>query len=260
MELTLYQVDAFTNRVFGGNPAAICLLDDWLDDTLLQSIALENNLSETAYLVPADGHYDLRWFTPAAEIDLCGHATLASAYVIFEFVNPKSRKVEFETKSGRLGVAREGDVLTMDFPSRPPKPIPPSEEIDRILGVTSTELLQSRDILVVLENEEQVRALRPDLMALSQRDDIFAVIVTAPGRSCDFVSRFFAPREGIPEDPVTGSAHCTLIPYWSKRLGKKELLAHQVSARGGELYCVDRGERVWIGGKAALYMKGTIRF
>jgi len=245
--------------VFSGNPAGVCLLDAWLDDAVLQSIAAENNLSETAFLVPAGDRYELRWFTPTVEVDLCGHATLASGFVVFEYVNRSATRAEFESKSGRLAVERKGDLLTLDFPSRPPAPCPAPEGLAAALSVaTVEETLRSRDMVVVVADEDQVRALKPD-MAVIARLDCFAVCVTAPGRDCDFVSRFFAPREGIPEDPVTGSAHCSLVPYWSRRLGKKELHARQVSPRGGELFCVDRGDRVSIGGRAAAFLSGTIK-
>jgi len=258
MDIRFYQIDAFTNRVFAGNPAGVCFLDRWLEDPILQSIAAENNVSETAFLVPADNHYELRWFTPKVEVDLCGHATLASAFAVFEYVNPQAQQVDFQTKSGPLSVKRRNDLLLMDFPSRPPEPCSPPDLLDEILGIPPVKTFQARDLLAVFENEEQVRNLQPDMERLASLDT-FAVIVTAPGRNSDFVSRFFAPKVGIPEDPVTGSAHCTLIPYWSKRLGKKELHALQLSERGGELFCVDQGDRVSIGGKAVAFLSGTIR-
>jgi PhzF family phenazine biosynthesis protein len=260
MEIPFYQIDAFTSRVFAGNPAGVCLLDAWPEDGLLQSIAAENNLSETAFLVArADGSYDLRWFTPKMEVDLCGHATLASAYLIFDSVSPSTSAAVFHTKSGMLSVARQGDLLVMDFPTRPPEPVEPPTNLAGILGLGLLEVLaSSRDLFVVLEKEDQVRRVAPDLAAVAALDDYLGLIITARGESADFVSRFFAPRAGIPEDPVTGSAHCTLVPYWSKRLGKKRLHALQVSARGGELFCVDEGARVLIGGKAATYLTGKI--
>ena len=258
MDIRYYHINAFTDRVFAGNPAGVCFLEAWIDDKILQSIAAENNLSETAFLVHAGNHYELRWFSPGMEIDLCGHATLASAFAVFEYVDPESSQVEFQTKSGRLSVRRQGELLMMDFPARPPQPCKAPENIDEILGIPPEETRSARDLLAVYEDEDQIRRLKPDMAGVAALD-YFAVIVTAPGENCDFVSRFFAPGAGIPEDPVTGSSHCTLIPYWSERLGKKELHALQLSERGGELFCEDRGERVAIGGRAVTYMAGTIR-
>jgi PhzF family phenazine biosynthesis protein len=258
MEIRYYEIDTFTDRAFSGNPAGVCFLDAWVDDRILQSIASENDLSETAFLVLAGDHYELRWFTPGVEVDLCGHATLASAYAIFEHVTPETRKVDFHTKSGRLSVKQHGDLLMMDFPAHPPEPCKWPENIEDILGIPPSLTLRSRDLMAVYEEEEQIRMLKPDLSGVAALD-YFAVIVTAPGENCDFVSRFFAPGAGVPEDPVTGSSHCTLVPYWSSRLGKKELHAFQLSERGGELFCTDRGNRVSIGGKAITYMSGTIR-
>lgn len=257
MEIPFYQVDAFANEVFRGNPAGVCLLDQWLEDSVLQSIAEENNLSETAFLVQQADCYELRWFTPMVEIDLCGHATLASGHVVFEFVDPQAKQVEFMSKSGKLTVERTGDLLSMDFPSRKPHPCEPPIGINIILGANPSEVYLSRDLLVVFEDEEVVKEMKPDLDAIAKMD-CFAVIVTAIGSKCDFVSRFFAPKVGIPEDPVTGSAHCSLIPYWAERLGKKELHAFQLSRRGGELYCKDKDERVSIGGHAVTYLRGKL--
>lgn len=259
MRIPIYHVDAFTSRLFAGNPAAVCPLERWLDDTTLQRIGAENNLSETAFFVPEGEGYRLRWFTPAVEIDLCGHATLASAYVVFRFLDPARESVVFESRSGPLGVRRAGDLLEMDFPSRPPGAVEVSPALLPALGGPEpVEVLAARDYLVVYESEEQVRALAPDFAGL-KRVDRFAVIATAPGTGgADFVSRFFAPAQGIDEDPVTGSAHSTLVPYWSRRLGKKRLAARQVSARGGELECEDRGDRVAMAGQAVLFMQGTI--
>lgn len=258
MNIRFYQIDAFTDRVFAGNPAGVCFLDEWLDDRILQSIAAENNLSETAFLVPADTRYDLRWFTPKVEVDLCGHATLASAFAVFEYIKPGAGRVDFQTKSGQLSVERQGDLLTMDFPARRPEPCPPPDHLAEILGIPPSQTLRARDLLVVYEEEDQVRRLQPDLERVAALEP-FAVIVTAPGKNSDFVSRFFAPKVGVPEDPVTGSAHCSLIPYWSERLGKKELYALQLSERGGELFCLNQGDRVSIGGKAVAYLSGTIQ-
>jgi PhzF family phenazine biosynthesis protein len=258
MNIPFYQIDAFTGRIFAGNPAGVCLLEQWLEDRIMQSIAEENNLSETAFLVNTGGTYELRWFTPKVEVDLCGHATLASAFAIFEFVDPQALRVSFLTKSGMLSVERQGDLLTMDFPARPPEPLEPEPDLSDMLGIRPSHVLKSRDLFVVCEEEEQVRHLAPDLARVATLDCL-GVIVTAKGRHCDFVSRFFAPRAGVPEDPVTGSAHCTLVPYWSKRLGKKHLHALQLSARRGELFCVDKDSRVLIGGRAVTYLSGTIK-
>lgn len=258
MPIPLFQIDAFTGEIFHGNPAAVCPLTDWLPDETLAAIAAENNLSETAFLVGGEGRYRIRWFTPTVEVDLCGHASLASAHVIFEILeaNRRLEVVHFESASGPLAVRRDGLVLTLDFPSRPPTPTQASEGFAEALGGAPVELGLSRDFLALFESEEDVRALRPSFRDLARF--AHAVIATAPGHGCDFVSRFFAPAEGIDEDPVTGSAHCTLIPFWSSRLGKTRLHARQVSARGGELFCEDRGERVSIGGRAVLYLAGTV--
>jgi len=258
MDIQFFQIDAFTNRVFAGNPAGVCFLSRWLEDPILQSIAAENNLSETAFLVPADDHYELRWFTPKVEVDLCGHGTLASAFAVFEYVKPQARRVDFQTQSGMLSVERRGDLLMMDFPARRPEPCPPPDQLAEILGIPPGQTLRARDLMVVYEEEEQIRNLKPDMERLAGLD-CFAVIATAPGKNSDFVSRFFAPKVGVSEDPVTGSSHCTLIPYWSERLGKKELHALQLSERGGELFCLDQGDRVSIGGRAVTYLSGTIR-
>ncbi|MFC1889644.1 PhzF family phenazine biosynthesis protein [Thermodesulfobacteriota bacterium] len=257
MKIPFYQVDAFAGDVFLGNPAGICLLDHWLEDDVLQSIAAENNLPETAFLVGGDRHYDLRWFTPEVEIDLCGHATLASGHVIFEFVDPGADRIDFMSKSGKLSVEKRGDLLFLDFPSRKPTPCERPDRIDTILGGAPSEVHLARDLMAVFDDEETIRSMNPDLAAITKLDS-FAVIVTAPGRESDFVSRFFAPGAGIPEDPVTGSAHCSLVPYWSERLGKKEMHAFQLSRRGGELFCIDKGNRVEIGGRAATYLCGNI--
>ncbi len=257
LKIPFYQIDAFSNEVFSGNPAGVCLLDEWLQDETLQSIATENNLPETAFLVKQATHYDLRWFTPEVEMDLCGHATLASAHVIFEFVDSNAEQIEFMSKSGALSVERRDDLLFLDFPSRKPTACACPEGINTILGAAPSETLVSRDLMFVFDDEDLIRTMNPDLTALSQLNN-FAVIVTAPGKQCDFVSRFFAPGAGIPEDPVTGSAHCTLVPYWAERLAKKELHAMQLSRRGGELFCTDRDDRVSIGGRAVTYLSGTI--
>jgi PhzF family phenazine biosynthesis protein len=260
MRIPIYQVDAFTDRRFAGNPAAVCPLEAWLPDATLQAIAAENNLSETAFFVPADGGYELRWFTPRTEVDLCGHATLATGHVIFRFLEPELRQVTFRTRrAGVLAVSRQGDGLAMDFPARPAERVATPAGLAAALGAEPAEVLAlSRDYLAVFDGAEQVEALRPDFAALS-RLDRFAVIVTAPGDGgADFVSRFFAPALGIDEDPVTGSAHCTLAPYWAGRLGKRRLRARQVSARGGDLDCELKGDRVVLAGQAALYLEGWI--
>jgi PhzF family phenazine biosynthesis protein len=258
MIIPIYQVDAFTSRRFGGNPAAVCPLIEWLPDAVMQSIGLENNLSETAFFVPkGDGLFHLRWFTPGLEIDLCGHATLATAYVIFEHLHPELEVARFETRSGELVVTRvENGRLSMDFPSRPPEPGAVDSRLRQALGGHSGPLLVSRDYLVVYETEEEVRALQPNFNELALMDRM--VIVTAPGRNVDFVSRFFAPGAGVPEDPVTGSAHCTLIPYWAQRLGQTRLHALQVSKRCGELWCELHGDRVKMAGHAVEYLRGVI--
>jgi len=256
--IPIYQVDAFTSRLFAGNPAAVCPLDKWLADEQMQSIAAENNLAETAFFVRnGDGAYHLRWFTPQVEVDLCGHATLASAFIVLNDISPAENSVRFETKSGTLTVTRADDLLSLDFPARPAAARQACAGLVAALGGRPEAILASDDYLVVYGSEEEVRALKPKMDGLLDIDR-FAVIVTAPGKQVDFVSRFFAPSKGIPEDPVTGRAHCTLIPYWSKRLGKKKLHALQVSPRGGELWCEDRGERVTISGKAVRYLEGTI--
>jgi PhzF family phenazine biosynthesis protein len=256
--IPMYQVDAFAGQVFTGNPAAICPLETWLPDDQMQAIAAENNLAETAFFVPNGAGYKLRWFTPAVEVELCGHATLASAFVILNDITPGEHSVSFETKSGTLTVTRDGDLYSLDFPSRPPEPVTDVYPyLIAALGGKPEAVLAARDYLVVYSTEEELRSLQPDMAALMTIDR-FAVIATAPGRDADFVSRFFAPAKGVPEDPVTGSAHCTLIPYWSKRLGKSKLHAFQVSPRGGELWCEDRGERVIISGKAVRFFEGNI--
>ena len=258
MNVPIYQVDAFSSKLFGGNPAAICPLDEWLPDATLQSIAAENNLAETAYYIQKNGKYHLRWFTPGVEVDLCGHATLATAHVIMEIRREVSNgRVAFESKSGELIVNREGDLYALDFPARPPSERPFDPKLIDALGATPKLVLGARDLLCVFDTEAEVLALKPNMERLATIDS-FATIVTAPGSDCDFVSRFFAPARGVPEDPVTGSAHCTLIPYWASRLGKTKMFARQVSPRGGELWCEHRGNRVTIAGRAVKYLEGVI--
>jgi PhzF family phenazine biosynthesis protein len=257
MKLPLYQVDAFTGRLFGGNPAAVVPLDAWLPDETLGAIAAENNLAETAFLIPRPEVVPLRWFTPEVEVDLCGHATLASAHVLLRYYRPAASRVVFETRSGALTVARDGEFLNMDFPSRPGKRVEVTDALVSALGAKPREAYLARDLMAVFDSESEVRSLRPDFQRVAGLD-AFAVIVTAPGGEADFVSRFFAPRAGIPEDPVTGSSHCTLIPYWAQRLGKADLTARQLSRRGGELVCKLQGDRVVIGGRTVEYLRGEI--
>lgn len=264
MRIPLYQIDAFADGPFTGNPAAVCPLDTWLPAKTMQAIAAENNLSETAFFVPEGGSYRLRWFTPSVEVDLCGHATLATAFVVFRYLAPERERVTFQTeKAGILTVGRDGDDLVLDFPARPPLPCPMSEAVAAALGKRPAALLTARDYLAVYERADEIAVLSPDFAALAALDR-FAVIVTAPGpkgidtEGVDFVSRFFAPAQGVAEDPVTGSAHCTLIPYWAERLGKTRLEARQMSRRGGRLSCGQRGDRVTIAGRAVLYLEGTI--
>jgi len=262
MKIPVYHVDAFASRPFEGNPAAICPLESWLPDATLQAIAGEHNLSETAFYVPRGGHYELRWFTPEVEVDLCGHATVASAHVIFDLRREVAgKRVTFQSKSGELGVDRfseNGSVLyALDFPSRPPQQQAAAPALERALGAVPKQVLKARDCLCVFGSEDEVLALKPDMAKLAALE-CFGVIVTAPGKDCDFVSRFFAPSKGVDEDPVTGSAHCTLIPYWAEQLGKTKLFARQRSQRGGELWCELRGDRVSIAGRAVKFSEGTI--
>jgi PhzF family phenazine biosynthesis protein len=260
MRLPVYQIDAFTSRIFAGNPAAVVPLESWLPDAQMQAIAAENNLSETAFFVPDGDGWHLRWFTPKLEVPLCGHATLASAWLISKKLAPGRAHMRFMSKSGAFAVTRDGDLLTLDFPARPPWDWPqePIPALAAALGRSPRETYRSeRPVMAVFEDEDEIRALAPDMAALV-RDIGTSVLVTAPGRDCDFVSRYFAPHAGTPEDPVTGSAHCVLIPYWAKRLGKTRLEARQLSARGGALACEDRGARVHISGRAVLYLEGAI--
>ena len=257
MKLPLYQVDAFTTRLFGGNPAAVVLLDAWLPDGVLAAIAAENNLAETAFVIARADVSPLRWFTPAVEVDLCGHATLAAADVLFRYRFASLNRIAFSTKSGELVVTREGALLKMDFPVRPGKPVAVTDALAAALGARPREAYLARDLLAIFDSESEVRALRPDFARVAALD-AFALIVSAPGDEVDFVSRFFAPGAGIAEDPVTGSSHCTLTPYWAARLGKRVLTAKQLSARGGDLQCELRGERVLIAGQVVEYLRGEI--
>jgi PhzF family phenazine biosynthesis protein len=263
MKIPFYHVDAFASRPFEGNPAAVCPLESWLPDATLQAIAGEHNLSETAFYVPRGSGYELRWFTPAVEVDLCGHATVASAHVIFDVRREiQGSRIAFKSKSGELGVDKIGENgstrYALDFPARPPEPCADLlADLSEALGATPQTVLAARDYLCVFATEDQVLSLTPDMAKIAALDR-FAVIVTAPGKDCDFVSRFFAPAKGVNEDPVTGSSHCTLIPYWAGRLGKTELFARQRSRRGGELWCRHCGDRVSIAGRAITYSEGVI--
>ena len=259
MELSLYQIDAFTDQVFKGNPAAVCPLESWLSDSDLQAIAAENNLSETAFYIPLVSGFHLRWFTPKAEVDLCGHATLATAFVIFNILNYAEDTIHFQTRSGELTVMKSKDWLVMNFPSQPGKPCPPPRLLLDGLAKAPVEVLASEDYMAVYENEEDIYALKPNFDALSKLD-LRGVMVTAKGKEVDFVSRFFAPRYGINEDPVTGSAHCSLTPYWADKLNKTKLSAKQVSKRSGYIGCELKGSRVFLSGKAVKYMEGKINF
>jgi PhzF family phenazine biosynthesis protein len=256
-ELTLYQVDAFADAPFSGNPAAVVPLERWLDDALMQSIALENNLSETAFYVPEGDGYRIRWFTPAAEVALCGHATLATAWVLFERHGHAGDTIRFQSRSGELRVTRADDWLTLDFPAQPPVPVERVPALVHGLGRVPSELLAAEDYLAVFGDAETVAGLRPDFALLAGLDRR-GVIATAPGKEHDFVVRFFAPGLGVPEDPVTGSAFTQLAPYWAERLGRAPLRARQISARGGEVICEPRGDRVLISGRAAAYLAGVI--
>jgi phenazine biosynthesis protein PhzF family len=253
-----YVVDAFADQNFKGNPAGVCMLEEWPEEKLMQNIAFENNLAETAFVIPRDGYYDLRWFTPEEEMDLCGHATLASAYIVSHFLEKSPDVMEFHTRSGNLYVTQSGGRYIMDFPSRKPEEAEASPVIEEAIGVKPLAVYQSRDLLVLLRSEEEVRNLKPDFERMKQIPGGLAVIVTARGDRADFVSRFFAPNAGIPEDPVTGSSHSTLIPFWAERLGRGKMTALQLSRRGGVLYCENCGERVKIGGTAVLYLQGEI--
>jgi PhzF family phenazine biosynthesis protein len=280
MKLNIYQVDAFAEKLFTGNPAAVIPLEDWLPDELMQQIAMENNLSETVFFVPVPGHpvinqstdplvirnivsetpvsYEIRWFTPVVEINLCGHATLASAWVLFNLLDHASETIVFHSKSGTLFVSKDGDYLSLDFPSWMPKPLELVPEFinEALGGVNVINVYQYRDLLVELEDEATVAGCNPNFSLLKKHFD--KLIITAAGNEVDFVSRFFAPAAGVDEDPVTGSAHSQLIPFWSRRTGKKKLSAKQLSHRGGYLQCEAAGERVRMAGKGKLYLKGEI--
>ncbi len=257
MQLRIFQIDAFTKTIFAGNPAAVCPLESWLDDDVLQKIAIENNLSETAFYVKSKKGYDLRWFTPGTEVDLCGHATLATAWVLINEYNETASPICFMTRSGELRVSRSGDDLVMDFPLQAPMPCTIPPQLLSSLGLESAEVLAAEDYLVVVEDEQTVTQLQPDFAGLKGLP-LRGVIVTAPGENDDFVSRWFGPNVGVDEDPVTGSSHTTLAPYWAEKLGKRELSARQVSQRSGELLCKVNEDRVFITGAAVKYMDGWI--
>ncbi len=254
-----YIVDAFTDKVFGGNPAAVCVIDQWLPDETMQKIAGENNLSETAFAVKEDENYHLRWFTPGGEIVLCGHATLATAYVILRFFAPQWEKVTFDTLSGPLTVSKKGELLTMDFPSFQLTPIEITDTLTKAIGVRPIEAYLGEDMVCVLEKEEQVKNANPDQDAIQKLDGLL-LHITAKGEHYDCVTRSFAPKCHVAEDPVCGRGHCHVIPLWAQKLGKTDLTAYQASARGGVLYCRYAGERTLLSGKAALFSKGEISF
>ncbi|MEJ2453001.1 MAG: PhzF family phenazine biosynthesis protein [Candidatus Thiodiazotropha sp.] len=257
MELTIYQVDAFATAPFEGNPAAVCPLTNWLDGALMQRIAMENNLSETAFFVPTDSGYHIRWFTPAHEVDLCGHATLASAHVLFNHLGYEAQQIAFESRSGILRVRQSGDGLEMDFPAQPPKSCPTPEAIVDAFADTPVECLAAQDYIVVFADEASVMRAQPNMTQL-KRLDLRGVAITAKSTQYDFVTRFFAPKYGIDEDPVTGSAFTQLAPYWARRLNKLKMTAKQVSQRGGTVVCKSTPDRVLISGNAATYLIGRI--
>ena len=258
MKIPVFKLDAFSDKRFEGNPAAVCPLDEWLTDPLMQNIAAENNLSETAFFIKTKDSFYIRWFTPLTEVNLCGHATLAAASVIFEKLGYKPDTVLFESKSGMLTVRKDGDLYVMNFPADKPVPVDPPGELIEAIGERPDEVFEGReDYMLVYDSEDKIAAIKPDfrnLALISRR----GVIVTSPASGYDFVSRFFAPAAGVNEDPVTGSAHTTLTSYWSKRLKKKQLKARQISLRGGDLYCTDKGERIEIAGRTTFYLEGLI--
>ena len=260
MKIRMFQVDAFTERLFGGNPAAVCLLDKWLPEDQMQHIAAENNLAETAFVVPAGTGYEIRWFTPVVEVDLCGHATLASAHVLFNHLGYNEPEIVFSSRlSGLLKVKKEGALLTLDFPADRLEKVATPAGLSEALGIEPMETYRGKtDYMAVLPSEQSVRGVAPDFVALNQIRDCRGVIVTAEGADSDFVSRFFAPQSGVNEDPVTGSAHTTLTPYWAEVLGKKELTGIQLSERKGHLWCRHHGSRVAISGHAVTYLQGEI--
>ncbi|WP_338450945.1 PhzF family phenazine biosynthesis protein [Niallia oryzisoli] len=248
-----FVVDAFAEKVFEGNPAGICIMNDWISDELMQNIAIENNLSETAFAVKEAAHYRLRWFTPGGEINLCGHATLATAFIILNYYEKQLDSVKFNTMSGELTVNKQDDLYELDFPAVSSEEISVTDQMISALGVVPKETYLNRDLIIVLESEEEVRNISPDFAKLKTLPEGLGVCVTAQGREYDFVSRGFFPKLKVNEDPVTGSLHCSLIPFWANRLGKKEMVARQLSNRGGTLYCKYEDIRVKIGGRAVLY-------
>ena len=257
MKIDIYQIDAFANKAFEGNPAAVCPLNSWLPDELMQSIAAENNLAETAFFVPQGTGYFIRWFTPITEVDLCGHATLASAYVLFNILDFNGDKIDFDSKSGILSVSRDGDSLIMDFPSQPPEPCDTPKEIIEAFGMMPNECLKYEDYVVIFDNAEQVQMADPDFEILKKLD-CRGVIISSLSEEYDFVARFFAPNFGIPEDPVTGSAYTRLVPYWAQKTDKTRFRVKQLSSRGGELLCELRDDRVLISGRAVKYLEGSL--
>ncbi|MGQ7869311.1 PhzF family phenazine biosynthesis protein [Sunxiuqinia sp. sy24] len=258
MKLPIFQVDAFAEKLFQGNPAAVVPLKEWLADKLMQAIAMENNLSETAFFVPTKAGFNIRWFTPKAEVDLCGHATLATAHIIFNEANYPKSTLSLDSRSGNLTVTKLNDLLQLDFPADTIQPIEEPTELSQAVGKTpSACFLGKTDYLFVYDSQHELEQMQPDFGTLTQTG-ARGIIVTAPGNDCDFVSRFFAPGLGIDEDPVTGSAHTTLMPYWTDRLQQQELSARQISSRGGQLQCTLQGDRVLIAGKATTYLRGEI--
>ncbi len=257
LELSIYQIDAFANEIFEGNPAAVCPLDFWLPDVTLQNIAQENNLSETAFFVAGENSIELRWFTPKDEVDLCGHATLATAHVLFKHIGHPSQHIQFQTKSGLLSVEQTDSGYRLDFPAAKLKPVAAPDTLINGLGVSTAEVFCGYDYIVLVENEDQVRSITPDFLALSQLD-LRGIVVTSPGDTTDFVSRCFFPKLGVNEDPITGSAHCELAPFWSEKLGKNKLVAKQLSQRSGTIICEVVDDRVFLEGSAVDYMIGKI--
>ena len=253
-----YVVDAFAEKIFEGNPAGVCIMEKWLPDDLMRKIAMENNLSETAFAVKETNGYRLRWFTPGGEVDLCGHATLATAYVIANFVESNTTTIHFQTLSGQLTVTKKAELYEMDFPVYTLKPVPVTEAIVEALHARPLEAFMGRDLLCVMADEDQVFGAKPDQSKLLELDGLL-VHMSAKGTEYDCVSRTFAPKCGVPEDPVCGSGHCHIIPFWANRLGKTALVARQASPRGGTLYCQNKGDRVILGGYAALYSVGDIK-
>ena len=263
MKLTLYQVDAFTDKLFGGNPAAVIPLEEWIDDELMQKIAMENNLSDTGFFVPCkqnsgEADFEIRWFTPAIEINLCGHATLASAFIIFNYLHFNKPEIKFSSKSGLLKITKNNSLVEMDFPSWMPEEVneSPADFEKALGGMDIVGIYKSRDLLIELKNEAAVKNCIPDLYLIKKSE--YTIIITAPGEKVDFVSRFFAPSEGTDEDPVTGSAHSQLIPFWSNKLNRRKMTALQLSKRGGAIHCEQKGDRVLIAGNCVFYMKGEI--